>query len=170
MDGPGAWSLVNRFSTGRATANRFAEHRPTDSQVSHVTYPADFLTCKRLPTGPDLAPSTGYADPESSLELVSLNGSPPSSQPSSGQVFVHCGHAGLDALSVLRESFTQALAFAVDNDSVLGPLAAAARPLAGGLVDSRGQAVTRVDVPSHLVNSLSAAVVALSEAESKRRS
>ena len=127
--------------------NSLAEFRMTVVHIPGRTNPADFLTRKRFPTGLDPAPSTGYADPESSLELFSLNGSPPSSPPPPGQVFVHRGHAGSDAPSFLHESFTQALASAVDNDSVLGPLAAAARPLPGGLVDSRGHPVPWTTTP-----------------------
>ena len=102
-----------------------AEFRMKVVHIPGRTNLADFLTRKRFPTGPDPAPSTGYADPESTLELLSLDGSP----------------------SFLHESFTQALASAVDNDSVLGPLAAAERPLAGGLVDSRGHPVPLTTTP-----------------------
>ena len=124
--------------------NTLAEFQMKVVHIPGRTNPADFLTRKRFPTGEAPAPSTGYADPESSLELFSLAGQPP---PPPSQVFVHRSHAGSDAPSFLHKSFTEALASAVSKDSLLGPLAAAARPLAGGLIDGRGRTVSPTQPP-----------------------
>ena len=43
--------------------NTLAEFRMKVVHIPGRTKPADFLTRKRFPTGPDPAPSTGYADP-----------------------------------------------------------------------------------------------------------
>ena len=59
--------------------NTLAEFHMKVVHIPGRTNPADFLTRKRLPTGLDPAPSTKYADPKSSPELFSLDGSPPSS-------------------------------------------------------------------------------------------
>ena len=106
------------------------------------TNPADFLTRKRFPDGLAPAPTTGYDEPDSALELFTASGEVPAA------AFVTAGPAqAAESPRFLHADFAAALRAALPSDPVLGPLAAAAHARAPAPVDASGAPCDASDPP-----------------------
>jgi transposase InsO family protein len=109
--------------------NLLAEYQYRVVHIPGRTNPADFLTRKRFLDGSGPAMSTGYADPDSALELFAASAASPAA------AFVHSGPEP-DTPRFLHADFAAAVRAALPSDPELGPLAAAeeAGPAGGAFV------------------------------------
>ena len=98
--------------------NLLAEYQYRVVHIPGSTNPADFLTRKRFPDGPGPAPHTGYAEPDSALELFTASGA--------ASAFVAAGPSA-ESPRFLHADFAAAIREALPSDPVLGPLAAEAQ-------------------------------------------
>ena len=103
-------------------------HLLAEYQYRAVHIPADFLTRKRFPDGPGPAPlpppHTGYAEPDSALELFPASGAASA---------VVAARPAPEPPRFLRADFAAAIRAALPSDPVPGPLAAAPKAEASSL-------------------------------------
>ena len=98
--------------------NLLAEYRYRILHIPGRSHPADFLTRRHFPDGSGPAPHTGYDEPDSVLELLTVSGAAPAS------TFMAAGPAA-ESTRFLHADLAAAVCAALLSDLVCGPLAAA---------------------------------------------